>query len=186
MYVCLEYYTKFYIIHRFSYMYVSRIIFCMVLVHDYIPNFCMQVLIMYLCLGSSPIFMFPRSHGNISFPQHGKDLRKSKESCLLKAGSCTCAFSWGLGTPLGSQPWVPLPQENALVLGTSCTTKPTCGDNHGSARCNLTWFSLSSLANIISLLRFHCLLAAICYDSGGPIPSLPGLVGMGSRPLWAY
>jgi hypothetical protein len=68
----------------FTYMYVSRIIFCMVLVHDYIPNFCMQVLIMYLCLGSSPIFMFPRSHGNISFPQHGKDLKKSKESYLLK------------------------------------------------------------------------------------------------------
>jgi len=28
-------------------------------------------------------------------------------------------------------------------------------------------------------LRFHCPLAAICYDSGEPIPSLSGLFGMG-------
>jgi len=41
---------------------------------------------------------------------------------------------------------------------------------------NLVQFVLS--CNIISLLRFHCPLAAICYDSGGPIPSLPGLFGM--------
>jgi hypothetical protein len=80
---------------------------------------------------------------------------------------------------LGSHPWVPLAQENALVGGTCPTTKPTCGDKHGSALCTPTWFSLSSPANIISLLRFHCPLAAICYDCGGPIPSLPGLFGMG-------
>jgi hypothetical protein len=30
-------------------------------------------------------------------------------------GSSTSAFSAGLGTPLGSRPRVPLPQENALV-----------------------------------------------------------------------
>jgi hypothetical protein len=31
-----------------TYMYVFCIIFCMVLSHDYIPNFCMKMLIMYL------------------------------------------------------------------------------------------------------------------------------------------
>jgi hypothetical protein len=80
------------------------------------------------------------------FHKLGKTWGNQKRVVYLRAGSSTCAFSWGLGTPLGSQPWAPLPQENALVPGTSCTTKPTYGDNHGSARCNVTWFSLSSPA----------------------------------------
>jgi hypothetical protein len=121
-------------------------------------------------LGELPQYsMFPCSHWNISFPQNWKEVRKSKESCLHKGRFLYLCIILRFGNTLalGSHPWVPLPKENALVGGTSPTTKPTCGDKHGSARCNLTWFSLSSPANIISLLRFHCPLAARCYDSGG-------------------
>ncbi len=48
MYVCFEYYTKLYTIHRF-YVYV-RISYNILygIKYDYIPNFCMKVLIMYL------------------------------------------------------------------------------------------------------------------------------------------
>jgi hypothetical protein len=80
---------------------------------------------------------------------------------------------------LGSHPWVALPKENALVglnlpynethmwwEAWFCFVYP-----------NLVQFVLS--CNIISLLRFHWPVAAICYYSGGSIPSLPDLFGMG-------
>jgi len=48
MYVCLEYYMKFYIIHRF-YIYVCIYnISYGIKYMNYIPHFCMKVLIMYL------------------------------------------------------------------------------------------------------------------------------------------
>jgi len=98
--------------------------------------------------GAPQFSMFPCSHGNISFPQNGKEVRKSKESCLLKARFLYLCILLRFGNTLalGSHPWVPLPKENALVGVTSPTTKPTCGDKHGSALCTPTWFSLSSPA----------------------------------------
>jgi hypothetical protein len=96
--------------------------------------------------------MFPRYHGNISFPQNRKEVRKSKESCLLKGRFLYLCILLRVGNTLalGSHPWVPPPKENALVGGTSPTTKPTCGDKHGSALCTPTWFSLSS-----AVILFH-------------------------------
>ncbi len=100
-------------------------------------------------LGELPQFsMFPCSHGNISFPQNGKEVMKLKKSCLLKGRFLYLCILLRFGNTLalGSHPWVPLPQENALVGGTSPATKPTCGDMHGSSLCTPTWFSLSSPA----------------------------------------
>jgi hypothetical protein len=60
-------------------------------------------------LGELPQFyMFPCSHGNIS----GKKRGNKKRVVYVRAGSSTSAF---LGTPLGSHPQVPLPQENTLL-----------------------------------------------------------------------
>ncbi len=100
-------------------------------------------------LGELPQFsMFPCSHGNICCPQNGKEVRKSKESCLVKGRFLYLCILLRFGNTLalGSHPWVPLPKENALVGGTSRTTKPTCGDKHGSSLCTPSCFSLSSPA----------------------------------------
>jgi len=73
-----------------------------------------------LCRGSSPQFyMFPCSHGNISFLQNGKEVRNvisKKRVVFVRGGSRTHVFSsWGSRTPLCSHPCVPLLQENALI-----------------------------------------------------------------------
>ncbi len=44
-----------------------------------------------------------------------KNWGNTKRIVSVRGGSCTCVFSWGLGTPVGSRSWVPLPQENAFV-----------------------------------------------------------------------
>jgi len=46
-----------------------------------------------------------------------------KRVVYTRGGSWICAFSWGLGKPLGSSSQVPLPKENALVQEPSPTTK---------------------------------------------------------------
>jgi hypothetical protein len=88
------------------------------------------------------------SHGNISFPQNVKEVRKSKESCLLQGRFLYLCILLRFGNTLalGSHPLVPLPKEKALVGRTSCATKPTCGDKHGSSLCTPSCFSLSSPA----------------------------------------
>jgi len=62
--------------------------------------------------------MFPCSHVPMEiffFYEMGKKWGNTKRIVFVRGGYCTCVFSWVLGTPLGSCPWVPLPQENALV-----------------------------------------------------------------------
>jgi hypothetical protein len=69
-----------------------------------------------LCHGSSPSFIFSHVPTEIFlFYEMGKKWGNTKRIVSVRGGSCTCVFSWGLGTPLGSCPWVSLPQENALV-----------------------------------------------------------------------
>jgi hypothetical protein len=45
-----------------------------------------------------------------------------KRVVFVREGPSTCAFSWGLGTPSGSCPCVPLPQRDRNRTGTSPTT----------------------------------------------------------------
>jgi hypothetical protein len=80
------------------------------------------------------------------FHKIGKKWGNQKRVVLLKGQFLYLCILLGVGNThaLGSHSWVALPKENALVGGASPTTKPTCGDKHGSALCTQTWFSFSS------------------------------------------
>jgi len=59
------------------------------------------------------VFMFPWKY----FFHRKWERREEKKRRIvsIRGGSWTHVFSWGLRTPLGSSPRVPLPQENTLV-----------------------------------------------------------------------
>jgi hypothetical protein len=54
-------------------------------------------------MGAPQCYLFPCSHGNISFLQNRKEAEKMKVVYIM-GGSHTCAFSWGLGTPTDAPP----------------------------------------------------------------------------------
>jgi hypothetical protein len=53
----------------------------------------------------------------------------------IRGGSCICAFSWVLGTPLGSCPRVPFPKENALECEPPLQLKSSGGLSNGNPWC---------------------------------------------------
>jgi hypothetical protein len=59
-----------------------------------------------------------------------------KRVVFVRGGPSTCAFSWGLGKPSGSCPWVPLPQRERIRTGTSPKTTWITTRNKAS----WTWF----------------------------------------------
>jgi hypothetical protein len=50
------------------------------------------------------------------FYEPRKKWGNKKRVVYVRGGSSTCAFSWGLGTPSDSHPWVPLPQWDKSVV----------------------------------------------------------------------
>jgi hypothetical protein len=70
-----------------------------------------------LCQGSSPNFVCSHVPMEIFlFYKMRKKWENKKRVVYVMGGSCTSAFSWGLGTPSSSRTWVPLAQENTLVI----------------------------------------------------------------------
>jgi hypothetical protein len=68
-----------------------------------------------LCWGAPPILYVRMFPWNFIFYQTRKKWGNKRRVVYVRRGSCTHAFSPGLGRTSGSHPWVPLPQENALL-----------------------------------------------------------------------
>jgi hypothetical protein len=65
--------------------------------------------------GAHPILyvpMFPWKYFLFTKWERSEEI---KRVVYERGGSSPSAFSWGLGTPSGSCPWVPLPQKNTLI-----------------------------------------------------------------------
>ncbi len=97
-----------------------------------------------LCQGiSPPFYMFSFSH----FLWNENEGRKQKERVdYIMGGSCTCAFSWFLGTPSGSWPPVPFPNVNALIWKPPLQLKSSGGLSNTSRELGSdSWSRLSKI-----------------------------------------
>jgi hypothetical protein len=85
----------------------------------------------------------PTSH----FLWNEKEGRKQKERVdYIMGGSCTCAFSWFLGTPSGSWPPVPFPNVNALIWEPPLQLKSSGGLSNTSRELGSdSWSRLSKI-----------------------------------------